>query len=188
MLTYIQCHIFQKQPQLFPLPYLTLAVWFCNIFHWEVESTSSLLESGLDLCWFANWPSCIEGEKRWKKEADHSRLVPLRFNEQGNLYGLSGANARCGLWLVWGSCKMSRFPHPTVRILKVDVEVLTGFSHVYRLDGLNHTLLSHRCILVLEVAASLGIVGPPFQEQVILTPRMNCLSFNMYWKWFLRYR
>lgn len=84
----------------------------------------------------------------------------------------------CGL----SGAKMSRFPHPTVRILKVDVEVLTGFSHVYRLDGLNHTLLSHRCILVLEVVASLGIVGPPFQEQVILTPRMNCLSFNMYWK------
>ena len=148
ILTYIQCHkVFQKQPQLFPSLYLTLAVWFCNIFCWKVESTSSLLESGLDLSWFANWPSCTEGKERQKKEADHSRLVALRFNEQGNLYGLSGAAARCGLWLVWGSCKMSRFPHLTVRILKVDVEALTGFSHVYSLDGLSHTLLSHQsCI------------------------------------------
>ena len=70
--------------------------------------------------------------------------------------------------------------HPP--ILKVYVEALTGFGQVCHLDGPDYTLLSHWCLLVLEVAAHLGIVGPPFQEQVILTPRMNCFSFNIYWE------
>ena len=31
-----------------------------------------------------NWPLNRKGKERLKKEADHSRLVGGRFNEQGN--------------------------------------------------------------------------------------------------------
>lgn len=65
-----------------------------------------------------------------KKEADHSRLAGGSFHKQGNLHER----------LVLGSCKASRFLHPA-RILKSYLEFLPGFSHVYRPDGLNNTLL-----------------------------------------------
>lgn len=131
-LTYIQCHkVFQKQPQLFPSPYLTLAVWFCNIFHWKVESTSSLLESGLDLCWFANWPSCTEGKERWKKEADHFRLVGRRFNKQGKLQDLS-----------WAAPRPVYFHVHFARIVNVYTDTLTGFNHIHCPDGLKNIFLS----------------------------------------------
>ena len=68
-----------------------------------------------------NWPQYTEGKERWEKEADHSRLVGGRFNKQGNLLTT----------LALGSSKMSRSPHLPARILKVYIEALTGFSHVY---------------------------------------------------------
>lgn len=39
----------------------------------------------------------------------------------------------------------SRFPHPPVRDLNVDIEAVTGPSVVYHPGGLNHTSLSHGC-------------------------------------------
>ena len=49
--------------------------------------------------------------------------------------------------LVSCGCKMSRFLHPPTIILKVYIEALTGFSHVYHPDGLNTTFLCQGCIL-----------------------------------------
>lgn len=40
----------------------------------------------------------------------------------------------------------SRFSHPPVRDLNVDIETVTGPSVVYHPEGLKHTLLSHGCI------------------------------------------
>ena len=48
---------------------------------------------------------------------------------------------------VLGSCETSRSPHLPARMLKVCVEALTGFSHVYCPDGLNNTLISESCDL-----------------------------------------
>ena len=42
------------------------------------------LRSFLGEIW--NWPPNTEGKERWKKEADHSRLVGGRFNKQRNLH------------------------------------------------------------------------------------------------------
>ena len=101
-------------------------------------------------CWFAtsgaSWVKLetsshtLEGKERWKKEANPSRLVGGRFNKQRNL------------------CEMSRslhLPPQPPRILKnVYVEVLTGFSHIFSPGGLNHTLLSQVCILVIPSGKS----------------------------------
>lgn len=73
----------------------------------------------------------MEGKERLKKETDDSRLVGSRFNKQGNYIG--------GLL---GQLQ-------DVRILKVYVLVLTGFSHAFSPDGLNNTVLSHSCVLEL---------------------------------------
>lgn len=54
-----------------------------------------------------------------------------------------------------GGCKMSRSPHFPTKILKVSIEALTGFGHVFSPDGLN-TLLSQGCIL--GTAPTLGTV------------------------------
>ena len=43
------------------------------------------------------------------------------------------------------------------RILKVYIKALTGFSHIYRSDCLNNTLLSQGCIL--EMAPFVRTVG-----------------------------
>lgn len=88
------------------------------------------------------------GQKDIKKAAEHSRLVGDRFNEQGNLHTRLIFGAGAG-----GVRKMSRSLHPFSRILKVYIQALTGFSHVYAPDGLN-TLLSQGC--VLGIACSMG--------------------------------
>ena len=43
------------------------------------------------------------------------------------------------------------------RILKVYIEALTGFSHIFNPDSLNNTLLSQGCIL--GVSPTVGMVG-----------------------------
>ena len=48
----------------------------------------------------------------------------------------------CSVRLVLGSFKMSRSLHPPTRILKVYID-LTGFSHMFSPDSLNHTLVSY---------------------------------------------
>ena len=82
-----------------------------------------------------------------KKEANLSKLVGGRFNKQGNLFTT----------LVLGGGKMTRSPYPRTRILKVYIEVLTGFSHIFSPDGFNSTLLSQGCIL--GTAPTEGKVG-----------------------------
>lgn len=47
--------------------------------------------------------------------------------------------------------------YPPIRFLKVYIEVLPGFSHVYHPNGLNNTLLSQRYIF--ETAPGVGLVS-----------------------------
>lgn len=60
------------------------------------------------------------------------RLVADNFNKQENLH----------MRLVLGDHKTNRSSHLPAKILKVYIEVLMGFSHIFRPDGLNNTLLS----------------------------------------------
>lgn len=46
---------------------------------------------------------------------------------------------------VLSGCKMSKSLPPPTRVLKVYIEALAGFSHVYRPDGPNTTSLSRLC-------------------------------------------
>ena len=95
-----------------------------------------------------NWPLYTERKERPKKEADHSRLVSGRFDKGTYIQGLS-----------WASIRRVDFPIHPPRILKVYLESLTGFSHVYCPDGLNNTLLSQGCIFVLEMTPVMQMVG-----------------------------
>ena len=52
-------------------------------------------------------------------------------------------------WLFLSGCMTGRSLNPSARILKVYREALTGFSHIFSPGGLNHTLLSQVCILVI---------------------------------------
>lgn len=75
--------------------------------------------------------------ERQKEEADQSRLVSGSFNKQGTL---------C-MRLVLGSHKTGRTSQPPTRFLKVYIEALMGFSHVYSPSGLNDTVISEDCVL-----------------------------------------
>lgn len=55
-----------------------------------------------------------------------------------------------------GSHKMSTSLLPHI-ILKVHIEILTGFSHIFTPDGLDNTLLSQSC--VLEKCSGSGNAG-----------------------------
>lgn len=74
-----------------------------------------------------------DGKERPKKEADRSRL------EAGLI------------------SKTSRLLHLLTGILKVYIEALPGFSHVFSLEGLSKTLLSQGSILAM--AARIGIMS-----------------------------
>lgn len=63
------------------------------------------------------------GQGQTEERGRASRSVGGSFNKQGNLL----------MRLVLGGCKVSRSSHPSVRILKVYVEALTGFSPVYQM-------------------------------------------------------
>lgn len=71
-----------------------------------------------------------EEQETWK--ADHSILVGGRFKKEGKLH----------MKLILDSHKTSRFLHLPTKILKVYVEVLTGFSPLSHPDVLKNTLLS----------------------------------------------
>ena len=88
----------------------------------------------------------MEGKKRLKKEADNCSLVDGRFTNQGNLH----------MRLVLGDCKMSKFLHLPARILKVYIDTLMGFSHIYYPDDLNNISLSQGCVLETSSACSNG--------------------------------
>lgn len=53
-----------------------------------------------------------------------------------------------------GDYKTGRCLHPPAIIFKVEIEALTGFSHVYGPDDVNNTSLSKGC--VLGVASNTG--------------------------------
>ena len=77
-----------------------------------------------------------KGQRETEERGSHSRLVGDRFNTHGNLH----------MRLALGGPKTSRYlPLPT-RILKVYVETLMGFSHMFHLGDLK-TLLSQDCVL-----------------------------------------
>lgn len=89
----------------------------------------------------------MEGRKRWKKEADHSRLVGGSFKKQGNLH----------LRLTFGGLKMSRqISTPAHQNIVVYMEVLLGFIHIWPSSS---TLLSQGCIL--GVASGNGKASAP---------------------------
>lgn len=77
-------------------------------------------------------PSMMMSRRDRKKREDHSRLVGKRLNKQGNLHTR----------LVLGGHKMSRFTQPLTGFLKVYIEALTKFSHLFSPSGLNATSLS----------------------------------------------
>ena len=99
------------------------------------------------ICWFENWPRYTEGKERPKNEADHARWVGGKFSQRENLL----------MRLVVSSCKTSRSPHLPARILKVYIDVLNGFSHIFSPDGLSNTLLSQG--YMLGRALAMGMVG-----------------------------
>jgi len=75
-------------------------------------------------------------------------LIGGRCNKKDNLHKK----------LVMGSLKMSRSLTQPTRILKVYIEALTGFSHIFCPDGLsNNTLFSQS--FMLGTAPTVGTVG-----------------------------
>ena len=80
-------------------------------------------------------PPYMEGKERPKEDLDHSRLVGSHFNKQGNLHTS----------LLLDGCKISQSLHLLTRILKVYIEVLAGFVHLYHPNGLHNIFLSQSC-------------------------------------------
>ena len=76
---------------------------------------------------FENSPLPTKGMERLKRQAGYSRLVGDRVNKKATY-------------------KMHRALLLPSRILKVCIETLTGFSHIYCPDSIN-TLLSHGFLL-----------------------------------------
>ena len=76
---------------------------------------------------FENSPLPTKGKERLKKEAGYSRLVGDRVN-------------------IKATYNMHRSLLLASRILKVHIETLTGFNHIYCSDSIN-TLLSHGFLL-----------------------------------------
>lgn len=77
---------------------------------------------------------------RWrpKKEADHFRLLGGSFNKQRKLH----------IRLALESCKMTMsHTYPPEYSLKVYIEALNGFSHIYSLESLNNTLFTQAAFL-----------------------------------------
>lgn len=79
----------------------------------------------------------MEGKEKLTEEASQSRLVGGRFNKQKELTN----------GLVFGGCETHRSLYLPARIFQIYIDTLTGFIHVYRLDGLNNTVLSQGCNL-----------------------------------------
>ena len=92
-------------------------------------------------------PLTRKTERQKKKKADHSKSVGSSLNKQGNLI----------MMLVLGCHKMSRSPHLPTRILKVYIESLTVFRHMYNPGSFKNTLLSQG--YVLGTASTVETVG-----------------------------
>ena len=83
---------------------------------------------------------CFQTDPLTQRARTDQRNQPLQtgsgsFNKQGNLHRE----------LVLAIARQRRPPHPPGRILKVGIEPLTGFSHVFSPRGLTNTLLSQGC-------------------------------------------
>lgn len=90
----------------------------------------------------------MEVKKKPKKEADHSGLVGGSFNKEGNLY----------ISLVLSGNKISRSLYSSARILKVYIETLTGFRHVYcKTVSVMHCSFK---VASVKMAPTLGMVVP----------------------------
>lgn len=76
-----------------------------------------------------------EDEEKPKKEEEHSKLVVL-ISKRTYIQGLS-----------WAARQEHLCIYVPFRILKLYVEALTVFRHIYHPDGLNSTLLSQGCVL-----------------------------------------
>lgn len=79
---------------------------------------------GLVPFWFVDWPPYVGGQGEPRERGDCSRLLGASFKKQGNLQG---------------GCRMSRSPHLPTRIIKVNMEASTGFSHVFGSVGLDNS-------------------------------------------------
>ena len=92
-----------------------------------------------------NGSPCTGSKERRKKEANHFVLMGGRFNKKVYLHTS----------LVLDDHKKNKSPYSPVRIFKVCIEVLSGFSHVFCSDGLNNTLLFQGH--VLETISTVGM-------------------------------
>ena len=66
--------------------------------------------------------------------------------------------------LVIGGYKNNRALHPPSRILKVHIEALMGFRHVYSPDGLNNIILSGCFLEVVPSAEAVSEMYIPRRE------------------------
>lgn len=119
----------------------------------------------------------VNGGQRETEETDHSRLIDVRFNKQGDLLRIV-----LGGHKTWGSSNI------LPRILKVYTEALTGFSHIYCPHGLNN-LFSQGCIL--ETAPTIELLGrtciprtwgrkkEPFIEWVQVLGQLKIMYFSL---------
>lgn len=105
----------------------------------------------------------MEGKERPKKEAEHSRWTGGKFKKQENLH----------MRLVLGRHKMNKSPPLPARILKVSIEILTGFSHIRSPDDLKNTLFSRG--RVLENSSQGGMVDRTY----IPRPGEEARSFQL---------
>ena len=111
------------------------------------------LVTGWPHCWFttsgASQVNSKTGPHTWRdrRQGKQLQIGRWQFNKRGNLHRR----------LLLHDCKMSRSLHPFARTLRVYIEALTGFSHIYCLDGLKNTSLSQGC--VPEAASSTGKAG-----------------------------
>ena len=79
----------------------------------------------------------MESKERRKKGANCFILMGGRFNKKGYLHTS----------FVLDDHKKNKSPYSPVRIFKVCIEALSGFSHVFGSHGLNNTLLFQGYVL-----------------------------------------
>lgn len=107
------------------------------------------------------------------------QMVGGSFNKQGNLHRR----------LVLGGLKISNLIPPD-RVIKIYIEALAGFGHVYCPGGLNNTLLFQDC--VLDEAPTVGTEGRMHmlragELMVVQVPLIGCVLDNLlqhqyYWR------
>ena len=79
----------------------------------------------------------MESKERRKKGANCFILMGGRFNKKGYLHTS----------FVLDDHKKNKSPFSPVRIFKVCIEALSGFSYVFSSHDLNNTLLFQGCVL-----------------------------------------